>query len=118
MSIKLNAYSLVSLGSGMDIFPTLLSLANITAPADRRYDGFDATNILLHGEKTGRKVVSQQIHFPTVFWILEALWLLYITVRVVFSYYFTQTAVQLESLVTCRQFDWGNIKRSTSQVSS
>ncbi|KAM7381898.1 hypothetical protein PAMA_012652 [Pampus argenteus] len=41
--------------SGMDIFPTLLSLAGITPPSDRRYDGIDATNILLHGEKTGHK---------------------------------------------------------------
>lgn len=54
----------------MDIFPTLLSLADITAPADRRYDGFDATNILLHGEQTGREVLMKhnyQIHFPTWF---------------------------------------------------
>lgn len=43
--------------SGMDIFPTLLSLADIAAPADRRYDGFDATNILLHGEQTGRELL-------------------------------------------------------------
>lgn len=40
----------------MDIFPTLLSLADITPPSDRRYDGIDATNILLKGEKSGHKV--------------------------------------------------------------
>lgn len=54
----------------MDIFPTLLSLADIAAPADRRYDGFDATNILLHGEQTGREVLMKlnfQIKFPTWF---------------------------------------------------
>lgn len=41
--------------SGMDIFPTLLSMAGVTAPADRRYDGIDATNILLHGEQGGHE---------------------------------------------------------------
>nr|XP_020462007.1 arylsulfatase G [Monopterus albus]XP_020462008.1 arylsulfatase G [Monopterus albus] len=41
--------------SGMDIFPTLLSLAGITPPPDRRYDGIDATNILLYGEQTGHE---------------------------------------------------------------
>ncbi|XP_034716176.1 arylsulfatase G-like [Etheostoma cragini] len=44
-----------SLLSGMDIFPTLLSLAGVTPPSDRRYDGIDATNILLHGEQTGHE---------------------------------------------------------------
>lgn len=43
--------------SGMDIFTTLLSLADITPPADRRYDGTDATNILLKGEKNGHTVI-------------------------------------------------------------
>ncbi|XP_068610341.1 arylsulfatase G-like [Brachionichthys hirsutus] len=41
--------------SGMDIFPTLLSLANVSSPADRRYDGIDATNILLHGGQSGHE---------------------------------------------------------------
>ncbi|CAJ1080765.1 arylsulfatase G [Xyrichtys novacula] len=41
--------------SGMDIFPTLLSLAGVTPPSDRRYDGIDATNILLHGEQGGHE---------------------------------------------------------------
>ncbi|KAM6897199.1 arylsulfatase G [Xenentodon cancila] len=41
--------------SGMDIFPTVLSLAGVTPPSDRRYDGIDATNILLHKEHTGRE---------------------------------------------------------------
>ncbi|XP_029311793.1 arylsulfatase G [Cottoperca gobio] len=41
--------------SGMDIFPTLLSLAGVTPPSDRRYDGIDATDILLHGEQTGHE---------------------------------------------------------------
>ncbi|XP_068439184.1 arylsulfatase G-like isoform X1 [Clinocottus analis] len=41
--------------SGMDIFPTLLSLAEVTPPSDRRHDGIDATDILLHGDKTGHE---------------------------------------------------------------
>lgn len=41
--------------SGMDIFPTLLSLAGVTPPSDRGYDGIDATNILLRGEQTGHE---------------------------------------------------------------
>lgn len=41
----------------MDIFPTLLSLADATPPADRRYDGTDVTNILLKGQKSGHKVI-------------------------------------------------------------
>lgn len=40
----------------MDIFPTLLSLAGVTPPSDRGYDGIDATNILLRGEQTGHEV--------------------------------------------------------------
>ncbi|TKS90005.1 Arylsulfatase G [Collichthys lucidus] len=43
--------------SGMDIFPTLLSLAGVTPPSDRRYDGIDATNIFLHGERSGHEVL-------------------------------------------------------------
>ena len=43
--------------SGMDIFPTLLSLAGVTPPSDRRYDGIDATNILLNGEQNGHEVL-------------------------------------------------------------
>ncbi|CAN9508626.1 unnamed protein product [Ophioblennius macclurei] len=41
--------------SGMDIFPTVLSLAGVTLPSDRRYDGIDATDILLHTEQTGHQ---------------------------------------------------------------
>ncbi|XP_061665332.1 arylsulfatase G-like isoform X3 [Syngnathoides biaculeatus] len=43
--------------SGMDIFPTLLSLAGVTPPSDRRYDGIDVTNVLLHGGQTGHEVL-------------------------------------------------------------
>ncbi|XP_077595260.1 arylsulfatase G [Stigmatopora nigra] len=43
--------------SGMDIFPTLLSLAGVTPPTDRHYDGIDATNVLLHGKQTGHQVL-------------------------------------------------------------
>ncbi|XP_061160559.1 arylsulfatase G-like isoform X1 [Syngnathus typhle] len=44
--------------SGMDIFPTLLSLAGVTPPSDRRYDGIDVTNTLLHGGvQTGHTVL-------------------------------------------------------------
>nr|XP_020503787.1 arylsulfatase G [Labrus bergylta] len=41
--------------SGLDIFPTLLSLARVTPPSDRRVDGIDASNILLHGEEAGHE---------------------------------------------------------------
>lgn len=41
--------------SGMDIFPTVLSLAGVTPPSDRRYDGIDATGVLLRGEQTGHQ---------------------------------------------------------------
>lgn len=41
--------------SGMDIFSTVLSLAGVTPPSDRRYDGLDATDILLRGEQTGHQ---------------------------------------------------------------
>lgn len=41
--------------SGMDIFPTVLSLAGVTPPSDRRYDGIDATNVLLHRKQTGHE---------------------------------------------------------------
>ncbi|KAM4623757.1 arylsulfatase G [Polymixia lowei] len=41
--------------SGMDIFPTLLSLAGLKPPPDRRFDGIDATNVLLHGGQTGHE---------------------------------------------------------------
>lgn len=44
--------------SGMDIFPTVLSLAGVVPPSDRRYDGIDATNVLLHGGQTGHEVLS------------------------------------------------------------
>ncbi|KAM6963538.1 arylsulfatase G [Tautogolabrus adspersus] len=41
--------------SGMDIFPTLLSLARVTPPSDRRLDGIDATKVLLHGEEAAHE---------------------------------------------------------------
>lgn len=41
--------------SGMDIFPTLLSMAGLEPPSDRRYDGLDATNVLLHGAQSGHE---------------------------------------------------------------
>ncbi|KAG7506482.1 arylsulfatase G [Solea senegalensis] len=41
--------------SGMDIFPTLLSLAGVSPPTDRHYDGIDATNVLLRGKQTGHE---------------------------------------------------------------
>lgn len=66
-AIKNSAYSLlISLCSGMDIFPTVLSLAGVTLPSDRRYDGIDATNILLHGEQLGHEV-KKKIHFKFIF---------------------------------------------------
>ncbi|KAG7325139.1 hypothetical protein KOW79_011455 [Hemibagrus wyckioides] len=41
--------------SGMDIFPTILSLAGVDPPSDRHYDGIDITHILLNGSDTGHK---------------------------------------------------------------
>ncbi|KAK3528928.1 hypothetical protein QTP70_012857 [Hemibagrus guttatus] len=41
--------------SGMDIFPTILSLAGVDLPSDRHYDGIDITHILLNGSDTGHK---------------------------------------------------------------
>ncbi|CAB1450675.1 unnamed protein product [Pleuronectes platessa] len=72
--------------SGMDIFPTLLSLAGVTPPADRPYDGIDATNILLQGEHRGHEFLFH----PN-----------------------SGAAGRFGDLQT---FDQGNTKRSTSQV--
>ncbi|XP_076856532.1 arylsulfatase G isoform X2 [Brachyhypopomus gauderio] len=43
--------------SGLDIFPTVLSIAGVKPPPDRRYDGIDITGILLQDsqELTGHK---------------------------------------------------------------
>ncbi|XP_072524260.1 arylsulfatase G isoform X2 [Salminus brasiliensis] len=41
--------------SGLDIFPTVLSLAGVEPPSDRRYDGIDITNVLLHDAETGHE---------------------------------------------------------------
>ncbi|KAI1896650.1 hypothetical protein AGOR_G00096950 [Albula goreensis] len=41
--------------SGLDIFPTVLSLAGVQAPSHRHYDGVDVTDVLLHRSKTGHK---------------------------------------------------------------
>ncbi|XP_038155636.1 arylsulfatase G-like isoform X2 [Cyprinodon tularosa] len=41
--------------SGMDIFPTVLSMAGVVPPSDRHYDGIDATNIFLHKENSGHE---------------------------------------------------------------
>nr|XP_023675478.1 arylsulfatase G isoform X1 [Paramormyrops kingsleyae]XP_023675487.1 arylsulfatase G isoform X1 [Paramormyrops kingsleyae] len=43
--------------SGLDIFPTILSLAGVQAPSDRHYDGIDATDVLLRGSETGRESI-------------------------------------------------------------
>ncbi|KAL4605031.1 arylsulfatase G isoform X2 [Arapaima gigas] len=43
--------------SGLDIFRTVLSLAKVEAPSNRRYDGIDATDVLLRGSEAGRKSV-------------------------------------------------------------
>lgn len=41
--------------SGLDVFPTLLSLAGVEPPSDRRYDGVDASDVLLHGAQSGHE---------------------------------------------------------------
>ncbi|XP_056628141.1 arylsulfatase G-like isoform X3 [Triplophysa dalaica] len=43
--------------SGMDIFPTILSLAGVKPPSDRRYDGMDITDILLNDSNSGHKSI-------------------------------------------------------------
>lgn len=53
--------------SGMDIFPTLLSLAGVTPPSDRSYDGIDVTNTLLHGEQTGHEVLAFVVNLTLVY---------------------------------------------------
>lgn len=60
----------------MDIFPTLLSLADVTPPADRRYDGIDATNILLKGEKSGHKVIIALYFSNTKSWKYKYTWIM------------------------------------------
>lgn len=44
--------------SGLDIFPTVLSLAGVKPPSDRRYDGIDITDVLLNDSESGHKVKS------------------------------------------------------------
>ncbi|XP_072311683.1 arylsulfatase G-like [Eucyclogobius newberryi] len=41
--------------SGMDIFSTVLALAGVTPPSNRRYDGVDVTDVLLNGGQTGHE---------------------------------------------------------------
>lgn len=106
--------------SGMDIFPTLLSLAGVTPPSDRRYDGIDATNILLHGEQTGHEVLpsSSQSYFGYCQqgWCIRVLLPTLILLFFSWSFCSTPTVVLQGRLVTCRQFEQGNTKLSTSQV--
>ncbi|XP_067286676.1 arylsulfatase G isoform X3 [Pseudorasbora parva] len=52
--IKPNSTSSALL-SGLDIFPTILSLAGVKPPSDRRYDGIDITYILLNDSDEGHK---------------------------------------------------------------
>ncbi|MBN3300611.1 arylsulfatase G [Amia ocellicauda] len=41
--------------SGLDIFPTVLSLAGASLPPHRHYDGIDVTKVLFHHSDTGHK---------------------------------------------------------------
>ncbi|KAJ8246408.1 hypothetical protein GJAV_G00267410 [Gymnothorax javanicus] len=41
--------------SGLDIFPTVLSLGGAEAPLHRHYDGLDISDVLLHGSETGHQ---------------------------------------------------------------
>ncbi|KAA0725235.1 Arylsulfatase G [Triplophysa tibetana] len=43
--------------SGMDIFPTILSLVGVKPPSDRHYDGIDITDILLNDSNSGHKSI-------------------------------------------------------------
>lgn len=98
--------------SGMDIFPTLLSLADITPPADRHYDGTDATNILLKGEKSGHKVRIALLLVSNITSFKYSTWIVNLTFFVC-SFSFTLTAALQGHLVTCKQFEWGGTKLST-----
>lgn len=106
----------------MDIFPTLLSLAGVIPPSDRRYDGIDATNILLYGEQTGHEVLTgfccqSYFGFNCVFifvcyhWgcaLMQSLDLFFFC-----SFFSILTVVLQGGLATCRQFEQGNTKLST-----
>lgn len=43
------------MGSTLDILPTLATLADVPLPADRKYDGYDLTPVLLNGDESPRK---------------------------------------------------------------
>ncbi|KAM4822089.1 arylsulfatase G isoform X4 [Urocitellus parryii] len=43
--------------SVLDIFPTVVALAQATLPQDRRFDGLDASEVLLGRSKTGHRVL-------------------------------------------------------------
>lgn len=44
--------------SMLDIFPTIVTLANGTLPANRQYDGIDISNILRGGAQKGHQVCT------------------------------------------------------------
>ena len=102
----------------MDIFPTLLSLAGVTPPSDRRYDGIDATAILLDHEQTGHEV---QITL-TCNSKLKCSFLIVLPAGIIelfplsCSFSSTLTVVLQGSLGTCRRFELESTKLSTSQV--
>lgn len=45
------------IGSTLDLFPTLSTLADIDLPADRHYDGYDLANVLLSGAESPRDII-------------------------------------------------------------
>lgn len=93
----------------MDIFTTLLSLAGVTPPADRRYDGMDATDVLLHGKQTGHEVIQ---HFV----VSMSAFLPFSYVCFFCSSSSTLTVALQVDLATYKRSEEGNTKLSTSQV--
>lgn len=45
---------IMEMGSTLDLFPTLVSLAGGEVPADREYDGYDLSPVLLRGDSSPR----------------------------------------------------------------
>lgn len=101
----------------MDIFATLLSLADVTPPADRRYDGTDATDILLKGGKNGHTVIISLL-FSEQHLKLKIQPRDHESHLFLCSFSFTLTAALQGHLVTCKRFAWGGTRLSTSQVST
>ncbi len=52
---KIKPKVITDMGSTLDLFPTIATLAGLTMPPDRKYDGYDLTGVLMRGEESPRK---------------------------------------------------------------